>query len=303
MTGRYPDLPQNQRSFLFVFFRFLFAGLLIILIKNKFFNDNRKKILDKRKNCDIIKLTINVKFLIFGGIIMNNSGIKKINTAGTVGYVISILLSVAVIACMVFTGIAAAGAVAISKEDVNVLVATDIDIDSKGNILNKLDRFIKVGDIEKLSELAKDGANVNVSDRNISEIKVSMQGNSMKINAKTNEIHFSATKIFVALIFTFVWLGITAVCVHMLTRLMKALKKCETPFSQDVIKRMTRFAYWLVPAVVFSMINKCVWSGIFSNSYSFTLDIGSVLLVAVIYLLVIIFRHGALLQRESDETL
>ena len=85
---------------------------------------------------------------------------------------------------------------------------------------------------------------------------------------------------------------------------MKALRKCETPFCESVIKSMSRFAISLIPAVFMNMVCGGMWSSLFSGSgFAMTVNLGSVLLVAVIFLLIAVFKYGALLQQESDETL
>ena len=201
---------------------------------------------------------------------------------------------------MVLTAIGTAAAVTVSKESPVVTVSTKIDIDSNGNILEKLNRFLKVDGIDNLTDLINNDTDLKDSD--LQSISVEQQGKSMTINATTNEIVFSAKRIIVGLIITFIWFGSVTVSLEMLMRLMKKLRKCETPFSQDVIKWMTRFAYSLIPAVVLSMITKGMWSGLITNDYTFNMDLGSILLVAVIFLLVVVFRYGAELQKESDET-
>lgn len=67
---------------------------------------------------------------------------------------------------------------------------------------------------------------------------------------------------------------------------------------------MSRFAVSLIPAVFMNMVCGGMWSSLFSGSgFAMTVNLGSVMLVAVIFLLIAVFKYGALLQQESDETL
>lgn len=236
---------------------------------------------------------------------MKNSNIKKINTAGLFGYIISIILIIGTIAGMVGIAIGTVGAITVAKENINVKVVTNIDINSTGNFLKKLNSFIFIDgieDLETLTEEAKNGIKLNDSD--ISELKVEEENGGLVINAKTNEITISMKKITVALILAFIFLGIITVTLYMVKALMKALKNCETPFSEDVIKKMSRFATSLVCTVVLKIIFSGLLSSLISSfSYKPTINLGSILLVAVIYILIIVFKYGAGLQRESDETL
>lgn len=231
---------------------------------------------------------------------MKNKNIKSINVAGLVGYIVSILLVICSISMMVVTGIGTAAAITVAKESPVVTVSTNIDIESNGNILKKLNSFIGLDGIKNLNDLVN--KDIDLKDSDLASVKVEQQGNSMSINTTTNEIVFSAKRIIAGLVAVFIWFGAVTVSIEMLLRLMKTLRKCETPFSQDVIKWMVRFAYSLIPAAVLGMIAKGVWSGLLTNNFTFNMDLGSILLVAVIFLLVVVFKYGAELQRESDET-
>ena len=236
---------------------------------------------------------------------MKNSSIKKINTAGLIGYIVSIILIVGTIAGMVGIGICTVGAIAVSNNDISVKMATNINVNSTGNFLNTLNSFISIDGVKDLSTLtedAKDGIKIN--DDDISEISVKEENGGLIINAKTNDITISMKKIIVALISAFIFLGAVTVSLYMVKALMKSLKNCETPFAEEVIKNMTRFASSLVCVVVLNIIFSGFWSTLTSGlSYKPSINLGSILLVAVIYILITVFKYGAKLQHESDETL
>lgn len=237
---------------------------------------------------------------------MKNSNIKKINTAGLIGYIISIILIVCTIAGMVAIGILTAGAITVSKDNIKVKVATNVDINSTGNFLGKLNHFIGLDGIEDFSTLtedAKDGMKLN--DDNISEISVKEENGGLSINAKTNEITISMKKVTIALILSIIFLGAVTVTLYMVKALMKTLKNCETPFSEEVIKNMTRFGTSLVCVLVLKILFGGFWSTLTVPGfrYNLNIDLSSVLLVAVIYILITVFKYGAGLQQESDETL
>ena len=103
---------------------------------------------------------------------------------------------------------------------------------------------------------------------------------------------------------TLVYIASIIFALFMFRNLMKIMSTCETPFAEDVIKRMTTFANSLVPVAILSMITKGFWESFNSgNMFDFNIDFGVVLLVAVVYVLVMIFKYGAELQQEADETL
>lgn len=123
---------------------------------------------------------------------MKNKGIKGINTAGLIGYIISVLLSIAVIATMVITGIGTAGAIAIADKEIKVNMSTAIDISSTGDFLGTLNKFMKVGEVENLENIiTEDGKTVKVDDSDLSEVSAYKTENGFLVNAKTNEKVFT----------------------------------------------------------------------------------------------------------------
>lgn len=236
---------------------------------------------------------------------MKNSKVKKINTAGLIGYIISIILIVCTIVGMVAIGILTAGAATISKDNINVKVATNVDINSTGNFLGKLNSFIGIDGVEDLSTLTQDAKEgIKLEDKDISELSVKEEDGGFSINAKTNEITISMKKIIIALVLAFLFLGVVTYALYMVKALMKSLKNCETPFSEEVIKNMTRFGTSLVCVVVLKILFGGFWSTLTTGlRYDLNVDLSSILLVAVIYILITVFKYGAGLQQESDETL
>lgn len=236
---------------------------------------------------------------------MNDSRIKNINTAGKFGRYITIFLIIIAISAFVMTAIGTAAAIAVSKQEVNVKVQTNFDITSNGNIFEKLKNYMSIGDLENIEELAKlDGQTIKVDDEDIDEITVNQIENGYSVNAKTHEITLTTKNLIGNLVVTLVYIACVIFALFMFRNLMKVMSTCETPFAEDVIKRMTTFANSLVPVAILSMINNSFWESFNSgNMFDFNIDFGTVLLVGVVYVLVMIFRYGADLQREADETL
>ena len=234
---------------------------------------------------------------------MENQSVKKINIAGNIGYVISILLIVCSIAAMVGLGIGLIATAVVSNNEINVKVATNVDISSKGNFINKIVPFVSIDgvDLKNITEEAKD--NIKVNDEDISELSIQEQDGGLNIKAKTNEITISMKKITIFLAATFVYLLIVTIALFMVKSLMKSLKTAETPFTPEIIKKMTTFANTLIAVVLARTIRGGFVSLLTSgNKFNLSFDLSSILLVAVIYLLIFVFKYGAELQKESDET-
>ena len=275
--------------------------------------------LDKHKKHDIINLTINIKFLIFEEKNMENKTNRSINTinkAGKVGYIISIFLVIAAVTCMVMTAILTAAAIRVSNQEITVKVSTGIDIESSGNFLEMINSFIKIDGVDNLGDLVpgdsrtviagKDNkdADIRIDDSDFSEISVAKKGNGLTVNVKAGETVFSIKRIIVCLVLTFVMFGTAAFTVHTIKWLMKALETCETPFCENVIRKMMLFANSLIPLIIMNTVCDGMWNTLGKGSeLDLSVNLGSILLVAVLYLLVVVFKYGAQLQQESDETL
>ena len=72
--------------------------------------------------------------------------------------------------------------------------------------------------------------------------------------------------------------------------LAKAVEKCETPFTEEIITKMKKFGYSLIPLAVIG--------GVANGSL-----LSMALLVLVIIMVINIFAYGIQLQQQSDETL
>ena len=236
---------------------------------------------------------------------MENTSIKKINTAGKIGYIISIILIVFTIASMVAIGICMVGAITIANNDINVKMATTINVNSTGNFLKKLNSLVFINGVEDLGTLTENGkTGIKLNDSDISEISVIEEEGGIVVNAKTNEVTISMKEIIMALVAVFIYIGAVTVTLYMLKALMKSLKNCETPFSDEVIKNMSKLAKSLVCLVILSTIAGGFKSLINTGTrFEFSINLGNIILVAIVYVLITVFKYGAKLQQESDETL
>ncbi len=238
---------------------------------------------------------------------MNTNLKKNINTAGTVGYIISIFMIIALIAGMVTVALGTVATGLVAKEEVNVTVSSNIDVTAKGNILEKLRNVVTLDGGENFADILGEsgGTSVAVDDSDLSEFSVNETENGIAINAKTNPVSFTAGRLIAALVITFLYFGALVVMFHMVKYLMKALKECDTPFTEAVIKNMQRFGWSLIPVIIMSAVAESAWGALTTGGtmINFSLNLGGLLVLAVVFVLTLVFKYGAELQKESDETL
>ena len=107
-----------------------------------------------------------------------------------------------------------------------------------------------------------------------------------------------------------IWAGLVGiasaiVALVMFLKLCKAFEACRSPFDEPVIQRMTTFAWTLIVCAVVSCFARGAVSAVLSGwqRMSFNLNLTSVFTALMVFFLCMVFRYGAQLQREADETL
>ena len=126
------------------------------------------------------------------------------------------------------------------------------------------------------------------------------------LHANGSLTQFNLRRVGVALIVSSLITGSLIAVFLMLSKLMKALALCTSPFSDEVARRMTNFAISLFPFSLIKPIASSIASSYLLTGrglFQFGVDLTTVFTALVILLLVSIFKYGAKLQRESDETL
>ena len=129
--------------------------------------------------------------------------------------------------------------------------------------------------------------------------------NGFKITAVAQKHEVEFRNVSWGLLALAVILGLTQVTLYFVGFLCKAFKECESPFEENVIKKMQNLAYALIPWAFATSFKDIATESLLKGGADFgwSLDLGVVLMVLVVFLLVYIFKYGAILQQESDETL
>lgn len=231
-------------------------------------------------------------------IIMKNSNMKAING---IGKACSIISRIAMIFCIIgsvfcLIGIGAVAAIPTDKinlsgnADATITVSVD-DLDMSGmkfNINGDKNGFSIDSTTDNISidddKVDFDG----VWSMNIDNVSSDDESTTFKLSGDFSDFDKSAVKrkMIFSIIEAFVSVTATAVMLFFAGRLFKALSKCETPFTEDIVKK-TKFLGWafVVYAVVIGVSLPVVISAL------------------AILMLAYVFAYGAQLQKESDETL
>lgn len=214
---------------------------------------------------------------------MKNNNIQKINTIGKIGKIVLIISRVAIGVVMVVTLLFSILVLALPENSITVngegTAEIVVDHDAapylKGAVEVDEAHLDNFGIFLDITDTVKDNQQIITINGSVDNIEV--RDFRFVISIALFSAALVAGGLFIAAIFA--------------QKFAAALAVCETPFEENVIKRMKYFAYSLIPWAVLNYMN----GGLALVS--------AVLVVLVILVIAYVFSYGAQLQQESDETL
>lgn len=233
---------------------------------------------------------------------MKNEAIKKINTIGNVGFVLSTIAKVFLIIGIVGTIVAAVFFAVIPAD------AFSVSIGGEMKTTVDLSKYITIGD--KDAESIVNGINsdneINVTKMDYTVESIEIKDSVIYATARTDEAMTITPRTLVGpMISSLLYLVASLVSVWFFCLLCKAFKNCTSPFEENVIKKMKNFAFSLIPWAVIASLSDSAAKSFYTGKLDISIgvNIGTVLIILVIFALAFIFSYGAKLQKESDETL
>ena len=229
---------------------------------------------------------------------MENNIQTKVNKIGKAGRIVSIilivLLSIGALA-LVLGGIACAILPA-DLVEVSLRPVVDVTVNKK-LIDSQWDRI----------DAALDEANVKVNEE-FEGVLLKTTDDSLLIHVdprNEEDTTFGLRDARKAIWAGFIGIASAIVTVVMFLKLCEAFQVCRTPFDEPVIKRMTTFAWTLIVCAVVSCFARASVGALLSGwqRMSFNLNLAPVFTALIVFFLCMIFRYGARLQQEADETL
>lgn len=235
---------------------------------------------------------------------MKQEAISKINKMGQIGQIFAliakILIGFGAVVLLVSTILVAF----IPQEFVNITAGgtaqVAVDLESIGVSMSEADqKLINSSQTDVTSgSLAANGIEYKVD-----EMKADEDG--LLINASADNITFSLHDIWSVMFIGTLAMIMSFVTLWFIGSLCKAVRYCKTPFEENVIKKMQHLAISLIPWSCFSSISDGMSAGMMYGKpqVNLSVDLGMVLVIVIIFALTYIFKYGAVLQQESDETL
>lgn len=138
-----------------------------------------------------------------------------------------------------------------------------------------------------------------------SSARVYSDGDTKVIEAESTPAAYPSEKLVPALAFLTLLAASEAVTLFFLRKLFTVLEKSESPFCEDLVKKLKAFGFSLLPVALFSTMGETLSNAFLSAGRSNAIRVqwGVLIAFAVTMCLVTVFRYGVQLQKESDETL
>lgn len=234
---------------------------------------------------------------------MKNEIITKVNKIGNAGQIISnigkVIVAIGAIACLV------SGIILLALPDDMVVIhvdgkaAVEINMPMVGNnIVTEDGSSVVIGSVSTDGSLELNGMEYGVVGMTPTENGFLMEAEADSYTLKFNQL--TGTVFLAAVNCAVMW-----VVMHFISKLCKLFKECETPFTEEIVQALKKLAIALIPMAFLSNLTTSVTDSIMSGNVNIVIgvDMTTVLLVLLIFMLSAIFSYGTMLQQESDETL
>lgn len=237
---------------------------------------------------------------------------KKVNRIGLAGQIVSVILIVLMAVALAALIVATVLFLLMPKDAILIGFRSDFDVKVTDKLIGP---FMDDITEEGLGEISAD---ISVNGREYGDVSIEKQADGILVSGSSDRITLDLTRVSSALIAALIYCVTLLVVFIFLKRLSDGFHRCDTPFSDDVVSRMTTFAWVLLIGSVISSVAQGVANTLVARStelefsvnpagmntgFHFSFNLTPILIALVVLFLVMIFRYGAQLQKEADETL
>lgn len=239
---------------------------------------------------------------------MKENAILKINTMGKIAGIITLIAKILIGIGMAGCLMAAIAFAVIPKDFMTMKIAGNALIDIDLGVLGISENEINASELQmNQEELARAGASGTLDMYGAEYYLKSMtvNGTCMQIDAVAEDLTLNLHGLSVVMMMGLLNLAMMMVSLFFIGALCKAFRNCVSPFEENVIKKMQYLAISLVPWAFMSSITDMFRQSYFTGKIQLgiAVDMGTVVTILLVFVLVYIFKYGAVLQQESDETL
>jgi hypothetical protein len=242
---------------------------------------------------------------------MENGIKKKVNRIGLAGQIVSIvlivLMSVACFGCLL-GGVALA---VLPNDAATIGFKVDMDVAVGKSLIGRW--MDQISDDPQTLD-----AQMSINGTDYTDLDMQKTADGLLIHASADRMEFRVQRLAYAAFSGLAYCAVLLVVFIFLKRLCDGFRRCDTPFSEDVIHRMTVFAWVMVGGAVLLSAAESIGNSLINRSLDLSFSINPtgfnsgiecsfsfapILIALLVLFLTMIFRYGAQLQKESDETL
>lgn len=230
---------------------------------------------------------------------MKTEAIMKINKMGKIGLILSRIWFV--VCCIGIAGLLISNVVMFILPKDFVQIHMDGDASMTVNVPAK---WVEEGDNGPLPDHFSGSVSVGNEGTEVKLTDVQIQGNQVLMTGRGAILDYNTGHIRMGLLVATLALIIAAITAFFACKLCKDLRNCETPFEEVIIKDIQLIAYSLIPwCVIENGINAVSLAMQTGSANVLSISIEKILICLIIFGIAYIFKYGARLQQEADETL
>ena len=243
---------------------------------------------------------------------MKESIKRKVNGIGLAGRIVSTILIVLMAAACFGLTVGGIALAVLPREAITIGVRSDIDFRLDKTLFGS---FFKDLTEEQLQDI---NAKMELDGKEFVDWKAENTESALTVSGNTERVQFDLKRLALAALSGLIYCAALLVVFVFLLRLSKAFHRCDSPFDDLVIKRMSVFAWVLVGCAAAASIAEGIANSLLqrtvdlsfalnpsdmSTGFDFSFSFGPILIALIVLFLTVVFRYGAQLQKESDETL
>lgn len=231
---------------------------------------------------------------------MKEKAIKKINKLGKIGGIVAKIARIFMIIGVVSLLVCGIILLVIPKDLVKITVSGKMGMEF--NFEKYFDTDI---DQEELDKIIGDTGSIDVEDgKEYAVSDVVVEDGVIKVSAEADDISYSLRKLSGTMFAGVFSMAAWIVVLVFIEKLCKSFQKCESPFEEEVLTNLKNFSISMIPWAVVSTLSGEIASLMMDGDIVLGgIDLTYVFIALVIIGLTFIFKYGAMLQKESDETL
>ena len=226
------------------------------------------------------------------------NAISRINKIGKAGRIISRICMVFACIGLVGTLIGAAVFLILPKDLFTLTLDGTATVDVRAKEAQSMtDAFAEGG--------AFTGGSMDLNGDNYVPTATQTIGDLIRISFVKDTAVITSARVVVLLFVIAAYLAVFILLMHYINGVCKSFEECVSPFEEGAISSIRKCAYTIIPWAVLGGVVRSLAQSLFSATMTagFDLNLTTILVVVLVLGLAHIFKYGAILQTESDETL